>query len=247
MSRPNDWQVSVSHLSTIYKGYGGGETAVYTILKELIDCGYCYRSQAKGEKGQFGKIDYVITELKNKVPHPGSPDADAPDAVPPDAVKEGTTNKGSIPSTECLANNQTTTTTKAEADVDVDLIFSDSEKETLKNFSAEQVSQAKKTTKENCKQTANPSRVKYFFKVIQNLPKEKLKEAEKVSYADRMLDLQEQAARLAVKGENYQVHCYAQFIVLRKKTHGMWSEEKLTVSEDAIKKLESFVKENHGR
>jgi hypothetical protein len=91
ISRPDDWSVSVAHLSTIYDQYGGGETAIYNYLNELIKHGYCESKQVKGEKGQFGKFEYIIYEFKKCLPQPGSPDADRPDAA-----NLTTTNKGDI-------------------------------------------------------------------------------------------------------------------------------------------------------
>jgi len=49
MSRPDNWNVSVSHLSTIYHGKGGGEKAIYSLLNELIEAGYCERNQGHTE------------------------------------------------------------------------------------------------------------------------------------------------------------------------------------------------------
>lgn len=95
MSRPDDWEVSVPHLSTIYEKKGGGEKAIYALLNELIDNGYCTRTKLKDDKGLFGKTEYIITELKNKVPH--SPQRDV---VERDAVEGSLTNKGSLPSKE---------------------------------------------------------------------------------------------------------------------------------------------------
>lgn len=72
MSRPDNWRVNVSHLSKIYDcdgKKGGGEKAIWTLLNELIDHGYCERITNKSSKGLFIGVEYVITEFKNKVPH----------------------------------------------------------------------------------------------------------------------------------------------------------------------------------
>ncbi len=69
MSRPDDWTISVSHLKTLYSGKGGGEKAIYSLLNQLIEEGYCTRIVVKNEKGLFGKPEYIITEFKKKVPH----------------------------------------------------------------------------------------------------------------------------------------------------------------------------------
>jgi hypothetical protein len=92
ISRPDDWSVSVAHLSTIYDQYGGGETAIYNYLNELIKHGYCEKKgQSQDKKGQFSKFEYVIYEFKIISPLTGSPDADRPDAA-----NLTTTNKGDI-------------------------------------------------------------------------------------------------------------------------------------------------------
>lgn len=76
MSRPDDWKVSVAHLSTIYDGYGGGEDAIYKLLKEMIKVGYCERIQSND--GAFGQVDYEISEFKKSLPHRDVPDPDVP-------------------------------------------------------------------------------------------------------------------------------------------------------------------------
>jgi hypothetical protein len=81
LSKPNDWKVSVAHLSKIYKDKGGGEKAIYTLLNELIKHGYCIRFQ-ENTCGGFQETIYTIMEFKNKVPH--SPQADARDADAPE-------------------------------------------------------------------------------------------------------------------------------------------------------------------
>lgn len=90
MSRPDDWNVSVSHLSKIYSGKGGGEKAIWSLLKELIENGYCTRTQNKLADGSFGKVIYVIMEFKISLPH-------SSERHPP---KDPPTNKGSLLSKE---------------------------------------------------------------------------------------------------------------------------------------------------
>ena len=94
LTKPNDWKISVAHLSKIYKEKGGGEKAIYSLLNELIDNGYCIRSQ-ENTNGSFQETTYTILEFKNKVPH--SPQADARDA---DA------REGSHTNNECKLKNE---------------------------------------------------------------------------------------------------------------------------------------------
>jgi len=95
MSRPDDWNVSVVHLSKIYEEKGGGEKAIYTLLNELIECGYCERKQPQSDKGKFEKTEYIISEFKKCLPH--SLQRDAGERV---AVEAPPTNKGIILSKE---------------------------------------------------------------------------------------------------------------------------------------------------
>jgi hypothetical protein len=80
MSRPDNWNVSVIHLSKIYDGKGGKEKAIYSLLNELIENGYCSKKQHFNEKGQFENLEYIISEFKIKVPN--SPQGDAGEADP---------------------------------------------------------------------------------------------------------------------------------------------------------------------
>lgn len=79
MSKPDNWQVSVSHLSTIYNERGGGKEAIYNYLNELIEQGYCKRQRLRDKQGRVGEVEYIISEFKNKVPQTGLPDVDLPD------------------------------------------------------------------------------------------------------------------------------------------------------------------------
>lgn len=58
---------------------------VYNILNELIEAGYCQRTQISGQKGRFGGMQYEYSEsprFKNKVPQ-----TVLPCTVPPSTVK----------------------------------------------------------------------------------------------------------------------------------------------------------------
>jgi hypothetical protein len=69
LSLPDDWKISVAHLSKLYPDKGGGIKAIYSLLNELIECGYCERSQGNESKGKFKEIDYHISEFKKSLPH----------------------------------------------------------------------------------------------------------------------------------------------------------------------------------
>jgi hypothetical protein len=82
LSLPDNWKIQVIHLSKICKKRGGKEDTIYSLLNELIEEGYCYRSQPLNEKKQFKDVDYVISEFKKCLPHREVPDAVIPEAVP---------------------------------------------------------------------------------------------------------------------------------------------------------------------
>lgn len=96
MSRPDDWEFSISHLSTVSKE---GEDAVYSAIKELQKSGYCTKKYVQGEKGRYSGIEYTFfeepQELKKIVPH-----RDFPDAVEPDPVNPALLSTDVLPSTE---------------------------------------------------------------------------------------------------------------------------------------------------
>lgn len=66
MSRPESWNMSVTHLVKNFKTTqrGMGEKAVYALIKELIDFGYCIRLQDRNGKGEYIKHEYVMLEKK---------------------------------------------------------------------------------------------------------------------------------------------------------------------------------------
>lgn len=106
MSRPDNWNISVTHLSSIYKDYGGGEKAIYALLSELIEKGYCQRKQDRSNGGKFNSYEYIITEFKIISPQRHSRDAD-----PPDAVNRSTNNN------DCLISNENTKQQQQQDDV----------------------------------------------------------------------------------------------------------------------------------
>lgn len=71
LSRPDDWQVNDSHLSSI--GIDG-EASTRSALKEIEDAGYLVRIRRKGERGRFEWDTYVYDEPQQSV----SPQDDYP-------------------------------------------------------------------------------------------------------------------------------------------------------------------------
>lgn len=95
LSKFDEWTINVTHLSKIYEKKGGGEKAIYAMLNELIEHGYCEREKIRDDKGLFVETYYNILEFKNKVPH--SPERNA---VEPDADKRPLNKKDSLPKKE---------------------------------------------------------------------------------------------------------------------------------------------------
>lgn len=163
MSRPDNWNVSVSHLSKIYEGKGGGERAIYSLLNELIDEGYCERHRIKDEKGQFAKTEYIILELKNKVPHSSQRDVGDQHVGQPDVGKSYTNNienKDKDINKKSSSSTTTTTTTKKKDASPLPVVVSfyeclkdskltDDEKMILNKFPEEEVKKAHEFIKAN--------------------------------------------------------------------------------------------------
>lgn len=102
MSRPDNWKVSVAHLSKIYLQRGGKEDAIYRMLKELTEHGYCTKQQFRDEKGAFLEFEYIICEFKIVLPQP-----DKPDAGKPGLGKQGTNKYRSKKSNEAASKEDT--------------------------------------------------------------------------------------------------------------------------------------------
>lgn len=67
MSLPNDWDFTVEGLTTILKE---GRKAIYNIIKELIENGYCSKERikelGKGSKSRYLGIEYSFYEERRK-------------------------------------------------------------------------------------------------------------------------------------------------------------------------------------
>ncbi len=119
ISKKDDWKVSVAHLSKIFIGKGGGRDAIYSLLDELIEQGYCERKgQSQNIKGQFSSFEYIIYEFKIISPLTGSPEADEPDTDLPDTAEPATTNKPFKTNNENTAKKETTTTSECVVPLD---------------------------------------------------------------------------------------------------------------------------------
>ena len=73
LSKPDDWEVRLKHLEKQSKD---GRDSVATGMKELIECGYCQRSEKRlhDEDGLFTGFEYTVYET----PYTGFPYMDKP-------------------------------------------------------------------------------------------------------------------------------------------------------------------------
>lgn len=188
ISRKDNWKVSVAHLSKIYPKKGGGRDAIYSILNELIEKGYCKKEgQAHTEKGKFTAYEYVIYEFKICSTVTASPEAAEPETDQPDTVEPATSNKSNTVKNDCIKKSSSTKEPANAVDAadfsskepdkpkaatqPRELQFTDAEREELNNYTPQQIEEATASTNDLCSSKANRSRVKYFFKVLTSQPK----------------------------------------------------------------------------
>ncbi len=110
LSRPDNWKVSVIHLSRIYQGNkkGGGEKAILSILNELIEQGYCQRFQPRKKGGLFLRTEYQMFEFKNTLPQPdeGVADEGVAEEVPTNNTRDIISNEKEQQQTNETSNEQ---------------------------------------------------------------------------------------------------------------------------------------------
>lgn len=86
LGKPDNWTVSVSALvheteSTIKNTRRDG---IWALLKELMDAGYCARSQVRLSTGRMGEMDYAVSESHAPI------SSDEPGTAKPGTVVPGT-------------------------------------------------------------------------------------------------------------------------------------------------------------
>lgn len=59
MGLPSDWEFSINGICSIIKE---GKTAIYNVIDELKDCGYCTVVTCRDEKGRISGADYTFYE-----------------------------------------------------------------------------------------------------------------------------------------------------------------------------------------
>lgn len=75
LGKPNHWQVSVQALVNEIKASPKptGRDATWSLLRELIEAGYCTRHQVRKADGTLGEMDYTISEDSSLHPLTDSP------------------------------------------------------------------------------------------------------------------------------------------------------------------------------
>lgn len=99
MTRMNNWEFCVAHLSTVSKEK---EDAIYSAIKELEAAGYCKKIQ-RNINGRFQPVDYEIYEtskLKKCLPQPDFPYAGFPYAGNPALINIDNNKSSSFQSEE---------------------------------------------------------------------------------------------------------------------------------------------------
>lgn len=61
LSKPNDWEVILSHLHT--QSDHDGRVSVRSGLDELIKAGYITREQRRSGEGKYKEASYIVSEL----------------------------------------------------------------------------------------------------------------------------------------------------------------------------------------
>ena len=76
MGLPNDWEFSINGVCSILKE---GKTAIYSIIDELKNNGYCSVVMSRDEKGRITGSDYTFyEEPQTEEPYTENPDTDNP-------------------------------------------------------------------------------------------------------------------------------------------------------------------------
>lgn len=107
MSLPDDWQL---HISELFKHARDGRDSTYNGIRELIDRGYCRRSDVRDSRGMFAGYEYTISDRREFVPDAENPDTENPHTGNPDTEKPDVLNTNK-PKTEI---NQGLTEEKAD-------------------------------------------------------------------------------------------------------------------------------------
>jgi hypothetical protein len=164
------WKINPKQLVLYFKPHWG-RNKVYEWIDQAIEAGYMKKEVTANIKhpNLRGKIKYYVSEsakFKKCFRHPEIQDAEDGDPVNRDYKNNNHTS-----SDEEVLNKESSSSRKQSDD---DLVFSDKEREDLNNYTPDQISQATLITNQNCFQSKNSVRVKYFFTTIKNL-KEKPK------------------------------------------------------------------------
>ncbi len=108
MGRVDAWEVSVSHLASIFnqkstsgnKKRGGGVKAIREFLAELIAFGYAIPEVSRKEKGYYSGINYIVFEVSQL------PKQTSPENIPhPRSAKRNAVERNSVKDTQTINKN----------------------------------------------------------------------------------------------------------------------------------------------
>ena len=75
MSLPADWHL---HLSELAKHAKDGRDATYNGVRELIEHGYCKRTEIRDSRGMFSGYEYMVSDMKEFAPQTENPEPEKP-------------------------------------------------------------------------------------------------------------------------------------------------------------------------
>lgn len=92
LGKPDHWCVSVQALvnETADARINTRRDAIWALLKELIETGYCVRTQSRNPDGTLGDMDYAVSETPEQPPEPprtGYPGTGYPGTANPTLVR----------------------------------------------------------------------------------------------------------------------------------------------------------------
>lgn len=97
LTLPPTWNFTLAGYITISTS---GKKAIYSIINELIEKGYCRKVQSHGENGTFGDIVYQFTEVKGSFENIDTKPAEKHEEKPAETAKTVEQEKAKKPATK---------------------------------------------------------------------------------------------------------------------------------------------------
>jgi len=145
MSLPTDWHL---HLSELAKHAKDGRDATCNGVRELIDNGYCKRTEVRDSRGMFCGYEYIVSDVKEfaekpetENPHTENPFTDNPQLINTNKEQNVSLTDNNKPADGGLFANepefQTITVTKPRGTTEKLCIFENSKYVDIELFKAE--------------------------------------------------------------------------------------------------------------